>query len=352
MRKLATVKTIDAIDPIENADAIEVATIGGWKVVVKKGEFSVGDLAVYIEIDSFVPHNLAPFLSKGKEPREYNSIKGERLRTIRLRGQISQGLLLPLNTAIGGIPWIKNTSNEIVIVREGDDVSDCLGIQKWEAPVPTCLAGSVRGNFPSYIPKTDQERIQNLSKELEQWKTESLTWEVTEKLDGSSMTVYCFQKDAEHDSDSGVCSRNLDLKKDEKNTFWKVAIREQLIEKLQSTGKNLAIQGELIGEGIQGNRYGIRGHEFFLFDVYDITEGRYFTPEQRRNLAKELDIKHVPVYLECSGVDYSIQELLVEAESKSHFNIDTEQEGLVFKCNEKELSFKVISNKFLLKGGD
>lgn len=343
MRKLAVVKKIDAIEPIENADAIEVAVIGGWKVVVKKGEFSVDDLAIYVEIDSWVPHHIAPFLSKGKEPREYNSVKGERLRTVRLRGQISQGLLLPLSVLPHSLGYQYSAP-------EGDDVTEWLGIQKWEAPIPACLAGSVRGNFPSSIPKTDQERIQNLSKELEQWKTESLTWEVTEKLDGSSMTVYCFQQD--DDSDSGVCSRNLDLKRDENNTFWKVAIREQLIEKLQSTGKNLAIQGELIGEGIQGNRYGIRGHDFFLFDVYDITEGRYFTPEQRRNLAKELDIKHVPVYLDRSSVNCSIQELLIEAESKSHFNIDTEQEGLVFKCNEKELSFKVISNKFLLKGGD
>lgn len=344
-RAMAWIAKIDSVTKHPDADALDICTIGGWQCVSKIGDFNSGDLAIYVSIDSWVPHHIAPFLSKGKEPREYNSVKGERLRTVRLRGQISQGLLLPLSV----LPhWLGYQYR----APEGDDVSDWLGIQKWEAPVPACLAGSVRGNFPSYIPKTNQERIQNLSKELEQWKTESLTWEVTEKLDGSSMTVYCFQKDAEYDSDSGVCSRNLDLKKDENNTFWKVAIREQLIEKLQSTGKNLAIQGELIGEGIQGNRYGIRGHEFFLFDVYDITEGRYFTPEQRRNLAKELDIKHVPVYLECSGVDCSIQELLAEAESKSHFNIHTEQEGLVFKCNQKELSFKVISNKFLLKGGD
>ena len=343
MRKLAVVKKIDAIEPIENADAIEVAVIGGWKVVVKKGEFSVDDLAIYVEIDSWVPHHIAPFLSKGKEPREYNSVKGERLRTVRLRGQISQGLLLPLSVLPHSLGYQYSAP-------EGDDVTEWLGIQKWEAPIPACLAGSVRGNFPSVIPKTDQERIQNLCTELAQWNSESLTWEVTEKLDGSSMTVYCLQQADAYDS--GVCSRNLDLKRDENNTFWKVAIREQLIEKLQSTGKNLAIQGELIGEGIQNNPYSIRGHEFFLFDVYDITEGRYFTPEQRRNLAKELDIKHVPVYLDRSSVNCSIQELLIEAESKSHFNIDTEQEGLVFKCNEKEISFKVISNKFLLKGGD
>jgi RNA ligase (TIGR02306 family) len=96
MRKMATIRKIDDIRPIEGADAIECAVVGGWQVVVKKGEYNVGDLAVYLEIDSFVPHELAPFLSKGQEPREFNGVKGERLRTVKLRGVTSQGLLLPL----------------------------------------------------------------------------------------------------------------------------------------------------------------------------------------------------------------------------------------------------------------
>ena len=343
-RAMAWIAKIDSVTKHPDADALDICTIGGWQCVSKIGDFNTGDLAIYVSIDAWVPHHIAPFLSKGKEPREYNSVKGERLRTVRLRGQISQGLLLPLSVLPHSLGYQYSAP-------EGDDVTEWLGIQKWEAPIPACLAGSVRGAFPSWIPKTTQERVQNLVTEVAEWVKQGLEFEVTEKLDGSSMTVYCFQQD--DDSDSGVCSRNLDLKRDENNTFWKVAIREQLIEKLQSTGKNLAIQGELIGEGIQGNRYGIRGHDFFLFDVYDITEGRYFTPEQRRNLAKELDIKHVPVYLDRSGVNCSIQELLIEAESKSHFNIDTEQEGLVFKCNtDPSIHFKVISNKFLLKGGD
>lgn len=338
-RAMAWIAKIDSVTKHPDADALDICTIGGWQCVSKIGDFNAGDLAIYVSIDAWVPHHIAPFLSKGKEPREYNSVKGERLRTVRLRGQISQGLLLPLSVLPHSLGYQYSAP-------EGDDVTEWLGIQKWEAPIPACLAGSVRGNFPSSIPKTDQERIQNLSKELEQWKAESLTWEVTEKLDGSSMTVYCFKQDDEYDS--GVCSRNLDLKRDENNTFWKVAIREQLIEKLQSTGKSLAIQGELVGEGIQNNPYSIRGHEFFLFDVYDITLGRYFTPEQRRNLAKELGIKHAPVYNNSANVEYSVQELLVKAESKSCLNNNTEQEGLVFKCNEKQLSFKAISNKFLL----
>jgi hypothetical protein len=149
MRKLASIRKINLVEPIEGADAIEVATVDGWKVVVKKNEFKVGDLVVYFEIDSWVPTGLAPFLSKGKEPREYNGIKGERLRTIKLRGQISQGLILPY--AICG-----------KICEEGEDVSELLYIQKYEAPIPAQLAGQVKSTFPSFIPKTDQERVQNI----------------------------------------------------------------------------------------------------------------------------------------------------------------------------------------------
>jgi|SRR6056297_881963 len=96
MRKLASIRKISDIQPIEGADLIQVATVDGWKVVVKRGEFQVGDLVVYLEIDSWVPHELASFLSNGKEPREYNGVKGERLRTIKLRGQVSSGLLLKI----------------------------------------------------------------------------------------------------------------------------------------------------------------------------------------------------------------------------------------------------------------
>ncbi len=158
-RELATVRMIDAIEAIDGADAIEVAIVGGWAVVVKKGEFAAGDLAVYLEIDSWVPTELAPFLSKGQDPREYNGVKGERLRTIKLRGQISQGLLLPMlmldETTRGG--------DAVNFCEEGSNVTEVLGIQKWEAPANAQLAGQARGNFPPLIPKTDQERVQNLS---------------------------------------------------------------------------------------------------------------------------------------------------------------------------------------------
>lgn len=341
MRKLASIRKIDGIRTIEGADAIEAAVIGGWVVVVKKGEFKVGDLAVYLEIDSWVPTELAPFLSKGTAPREFNGVKGERLRTVKLRGQVSQGLLLPMNVIpqAHGVTYYPPDA-----YQEGTDVSTELNVQKWEAPISVQLAGQVRGTFPGFISKTDQERIQNLTRELDQWHgNDAFTWEATEKLDGSSMTVYV------RDEDEGVCSRNLDLKLDENNSFWKVAIRESLIEKIRSTKRNLALQGELIGEGIQGNRYNVRGQEFHLFDIYDIDQGDYVSPQERRKLCSDLGITHVPLI----AVGMVIQEhtggLLAMAEGKSMLNVKAEREGLVFKCNSfGGPSFKAISNKFLL----
>lgn len=153
MRKLATIRRISELNPIPKADAIEVATVDGWKAVVKKGDFKVGDLAIYLEVDSWVPYELAPFLSKDKEPKEYNGVKGERLRTIKLRGQLSQGLLLPIDVA-----YDEDPPDYDHVFLEGDDVTELLGIQKWERPVPAQLAGLMKGSFPSFIPKTDQER--------------------------------------------------------------------------------------------------------------------------------------------------------------------------------------------------
>ena len=342
MRKMATVRRIDAVNPIPDADAIEVATVGGWRVVIKKGEFVAGDLAVYCEIDSWIPHELAPFLSKGTLPRTYDGVMGERLRTVKLRGQVSQGLLLPLE------PTCANIASELF---EGLDVSFPLNIQKWEAPIPAQLAGEVRGMFPGFIPKTDQERIQNLTAEFADWTERKLHWEVTEKLDGSSMTVYVF------DEDEGVCSRNLNLRETEGNSLWTVARRNDLIGKIRSTGQNLAFQGELIGEGIQGNPYKIKGQEFYLFDIYDIGARRYLTPLERQAIAARLRVRCVPTIAahanpyDTLGIQ-DIAQMLKFAEGKSALMNTTEREGLVFKCHEEAVSFKAISNKFLLKGGN
>lgn len=344
IRKLASIAEITYIKPIEGADAIECAIVnGGWPVVVKKGEYQVGDVAIYLEIDSWVPHELAPFLSKGQEPREYNGVKGERLRTVKLRGQISQGLLLPIDLTFFRDP--------------GTDVTETLGIQKWEPPIPAQLQGTMKGNFPHFIPKTDQERCQNLRKEIfEEHKGE--TYEVTTKLDGSSMTVYV------KDGEIGVCSRNIDLKETEGNSFWKAAREQNIVEALahisEDKGEEYAIQGELIGEGIQGNPEKLTGQRFYLFDIYSITESRYLKPQERysimdkMNLFYDADVEHVPFIDTVCGVTNefgTIDDLLAFAEGPS-LNPQTKREGLVFKSYDSDFTFKAIANSYLLKHKD
>jgi RNA ligase (TIGR02306 family) len=379
-RKLASIRRIADIQPIEGADAIVVATIDGWKVVVKKGEFKVGDLALYLEIDSWVPNELAPFLSKGHEPREYNGVKGERLRTVKLRGQVSQGLLLPVDY-VGDTSFITGWYHEdgigtMVMVAEGQDVTECLNIQKWEAPIPAQLQGQAAGMFPtSLIPKTDQERIQNcfgeIQKRAKRFATEKVwnadtqtleehpvvvpadfqepTYEVTMKLDGSSCTIFRWEGELR------VCSRNLELKINDENrdnTF--VAIALKIGDKIPN---GFAFQGEVMGPGIQGNREGFTEHKFFVFDVFDIKHHVYLKPLDRRNACSNLGFDHVPTMLTLPypsrGVvaPNSVEEGLALAEGPSiNHKI---REGLVWKCNEDpSFSFKTISNKFLLGGGD
>ena len=335
MRKMATIRVVDGIAPIDGADAIETALIGGWKVVVKKGEFTVGDRAVYLEIDSWVPTELAPFLSKGKEPREFNGVKGERLRTVKLRGQLSQGLLLPLSVVFELSP---TTDVDIV----GVDVTEALGIVKWERPMNAQLAGMARGNFPSVIPKTDQERVQNLVKEIA--ASVSLEFEVTEKLEGSSMTCYLI------DGVFGVCSRNLDLKETADNTFWQVARKEQIEEKMRLCGDgDWAIQGELIGPGIQGNIYKLSEPEFRVFDVYNIQAGDYLMPVYRRALIDRMGLKHVPVLLADKDLGVgSVEEILQWADGASKIGAGPLREGIVFKQVDGGMTFKAISNAYLL----
>jgi RNA ligase (TIGR02306 family) len=331
MRKLASIRRIDAITPIEMADSIECASVGGWKVVVRKGEFKPGDRAIYLEIDSWVPHALAPFLSR-EEPHEYEGVKGERLRTVKLRGQVSQGLLLPVP------PELQDRS-------EGEDVTEALGVLKWEMPIPTSLAGLARGAFPSFVPKTDQERVQNLT--VEELIAHG-PYEITEKLDGASCTMGIFN------GEFHVCSRNLDLLRDEGNAFWRVAIRDDIEAKLREARlDDIALQGELVGPGVQGNYYGLKELCFYIFDIYDIRTDRYYGSGPRRVLADALELQHVPI-LSTNAQVSSIEQALDLAQGDkgrgSSLLAAKPREGVVFKsANDDQFSFKAISNLYLLK---
>ena len=337
-RVMARVVRIDAINPIDGADQIEVAQIGGWKVVVKKGEYTVGSLAVYCEIDSFIPHSIAPFLTKpGQSLKVYNEVEGQRLRTIKLRGQISQGLLLPMS--------IQGSDGLVVgaLFTEGDNVTEFLGVQKWEPPAEF-RAANAKGIFPYFIPKTDCERVQNLSCQVQQWAEDEVVFQKSEKLDGSSMTV--FYKDGE----VGCCSRNLELKDDGTSTFWETAKSEKLVEKLISLGKNIALQGELLGGQIQGNAYKITGFKFFLYDIYDIDKQEYLRPEVVEQFAEEHGVSHVPVigYVTLPKEDI-VQALLLDADGKSAVGCNPKREGFVYKSTkDTSISVKCISNSWLL----
>lgn len=349
MRKMASIQKIREILPHNNADALEIAMVNDWQVVVKKGEFSKDQLVIYFEIDSWIPHEIAPFLSKGKEPREYEGVKGERLRTIKLRKELSQGLILPTEVGIGGFLYVKS-KNGIEVVREGDDISEILNVKKWEPTIPACLRGRVKGNFPVEIPKTDQERIQNLSKYFDRIKEKR--YEVTEKLHGSSCTFYL-----DNDNNFHVCSRNLDLDYEENNAYWKAAILYNVESMMKSCNmQGHAVQGELIGEGINGNQYGIKGIDFYVFDIYSVNEKRYLTPFERYPVTNQLGMKHVPTIVRNQFIQVeTIKDLLKMVEGEKSKINGSNIEGWVFKIedvchdNRDVKSFKVISNTWLLK---
>ncbi len=338
IRKLATIRKIDRIEPIEGADIIEAVTVGGWTCVCKKGEFSVGDEGLYFEVDSFLPVK-EPFLFLEKSClRTMDGEKGLRLKTIKLRGQLSQGLLLPLNM----FPDLDFSDKE-------KDFAEDMGVIKWEAPIPACLGGDVEGMFPgNLMPKTDQERIQNLSKWFDKYK--EIKFEETEKLDGSSCTIYW---DGEK---FGVCSRRLDLTESDVNSFWIVANKYNLKDKMKDLTP-MAIQGELVGEGIQKNPLKLKGQDIYVFDIYNIDEKRYLTSEERIGVCKEFGLKHVPI------INYSyplkekdIKSILEYVKGESKLTLGVKREGIVFKScelvNGQTISFKCINNDYLLKQKD
>jgi RNA ligase (TIGR02306 family) len=330
MRKLASIQRIKNIEPIEGADAIEKASVLGWQLVIRKGDFAIDDLCVYCEIDSVMPD---------KPEFEFVRAKSNRIKTIRLRGQISQGICFPLNVLPEGIQ-----------VEEDLDVTDILGVTKFEPPIPANLAGEVKGMFPSFIPKTDETRVQVLQKVLD--KYEGIACYVTEKLDGSSATFYF------KDGEFGVCSRNLDLLFDESNSMWKFAVENKLEEKLKQLGSNIALQGEIIGEGIQKNKYKLKGQHVHFFNVFAIDSYSYLSLKEAKQLLNDLELKMVPVLEEGYMLESDIEKLIAKSKMRSVLHADTIAEGIVIRPVEEmtdkyslqgRVSFKAINPDFLIK---
>ena len=388
-RKMAYIVKIDNLTPIEGADRIETAHIGGWTVVVKKGLHSVGNLVVFCEVDSWIPSTVdATLTPPEKEPREYQGVKGERLKTVRLRKQLSQGLVLPLCIfAELGIDKLITEDNL------GEDVAEILGIQKWERPDdPSLRGGESRGNWPSEFSKTDLKRIQNIwGKDFDDLKNH--TWCVEEKMEGSSAT---FALDL--DGNFLVCSRNINLSgssflgfNDENvsrvikagdtfemygntyiaasdvyqkesgqigidveadNVWWKIARKLNIEEKMRAHCVNgTAIQGEIVGPGIQGNIYNLKDHQLFVFTIQ--TLGKFMKPKDRRNFVDKMGLTNVPLIDADMSLDgETCDSLLKFADGLSTLNKQQLREGLSFRANVdtgENVEFKTVSNKYLEK---
>lgn len=327
MRKLVTIETIQEVKPIEGADMIEAVRVREWWVVAKKGEFQVGSPCVYFEIDSFLPDKPEyEFLRKGKSLKRMvvdGQLKdGIVLKTIKLRGQVSQGLVMPIPEGIVGAP--------------GDDVSEQMEVIKYEVPLPAEVMGKAKGYFPSFIPKTDEERIQNMS--------EVLGFYAAEKLDGMSTTYF------KHEDVFGVCSRNLEISEGD-SVQWKLAKQYDLVNKLPN---EMAIQCELVGEGIQKNPLLQKGQDIYCFNVFNIQWHKYLNFRDFLAFCAELGIKTVPIVDNNFVLPKDTTEALLLAEGKSLVNPLCEREGIVVRPKvEREhkgsrLSFKIISNKYLL----
>lgn len=402
MRKLVSIQKIRKISPIDGADFIELVHINGWQCVSKKGELKENEMGLYFEIDSFLP--LIPefeFLRKTSFKRMGDK-EGIRLKTIKLRGELSQGLMLPLKvfpklfemqkrmvlvdkkTGFEVSKYENQENNDdlefitkMVLVNKktddilniGDDVTELLGVEKYEPPIHAEISGDVVGLFPSFIPKTDEERIQNIPEYFDTFQ--DVEWEETLKLDGTSMTVFRTMDIPNEQTEPidgingkfGVCMRNYELRRSDTNTLWKVALEYEYPRILDEENLEIAIQGELMGPGIQKNREKLNKSDFYIFRIWDIKNQEFYSRKQRYefiSMVKEkynITLKHAPILNENIKIFQkikSVNEMLQRAEGKS-INHPI-REGLVFKSidkvNGKTISFKAISNKFLLKGGD
>jgi RNA ligase (TIGR02306 family) len=334
-RKLASIQTILSLTPIEGADAILLAKVLGWELVVKKTEFQVGDKCVYFEIDSVLP------IATWNDHLRKDPAKPLRIKTIRLRGQLSQGLAMPLSI----IP-----SGEYEV---GQDVTQLVGVTKYEPVVPAHLSGMAKGNFPAFLHKTDETRLQSEPRVLDEAISKGLVLVGTLKMDGTSFTAY------RRDADLGVCSRNLDLKETEDNAHWRMARKLKLEEILRSEPRNLSIQGEMVGPGIQGNRMGFKEVDLYLFNLYDIDTGKYAGYNELVEFGQKHNIKVVPLVAQKDfgfGETATVSKMLEVALALNYDN-GTPAEGIVWRsaCEtysevlKGRMSFKTISNRFLEK---
>ena len=346
-RKLASVQRIFQIEPIEGADRIELASVLGWKCVVNKDQFKPMDLAVYFEIDSFLP--IRPefeFLRSSSYKKSDLLGEGFKLRTMKFRGQVSQGLLLPISQ----FPEIPQDS------QVGDDVTELLGVRKWEIEERATTGGTVVGTLPKDIPHTDETRIQAIPDLLQAFA--GLRYYISTKMDGSSHSIG-IDEDGFH-----VTGHNYEYKDDGSSSFYNLVKERGYQEKMQAFMakeglKTLAIQGELCAPGIQKNRLKLAKPEWYVFTIRE--NGERVGMDRMVKICSDLGLKHVPIEEIADDLPkrYPTVEALLKRADGDYPN-GGKKEGIVIRpihpiYNETigaELSFKVVNNKYLLKNDD
>ncbi|MCL2007965.1 MAG: RNA ligase (ATP) [Treponema sp.] len=334
MRSLVTIQRVKMISTIPDSDFLELAHVLGWQCVAKKGEFKEGDLGVYFEVDSFLPEDERyEFLRNSSYRDNEDNGKGFRIRTAKMRGQLSQGLLLPLEK----FP-------ELVGAGEGVDVTEKLNVKKWYIPETSNPGGTIIGERPHGIPASDEIRIQSEPELLE--KLSGKPYYITTKMDGTSGIVYYI------DGEIGCCSRNKEIKDEEGALYWLPVYKYGLKEKLANYGKNLVLTGEICGPGIQKNKLRMAEIEWFVFDVKDWDSNKYLPYEEACKVCKDLGLSIVPLEEQGEKFAYNLEELLEKARGKYPSGLD--KEGIVVRdlMAPKATSFKVLNNDALLKEKD
>ena len=367
MRHLATIQTIAAIHPIPKADNLEVATVLGWSVVVRKDEnLKPGDKVVFFEIDSFLPVDdpRFEFLRKSCFRETTWQGSGFRIKTAKLRGQISQGLVVP----VAKFPEIPPEA----LAQDGHDVTELLRVDKWDPtkggtlqssglPRPGMVGTIISDSKPDGIPTTDEIRLQTIPGILEHFVGKP--YYVTQKLDGTSVTVYV------KDGKVGACSRRCEVSVDEVGPLTKVMRQHNLFELLPTLPErfplmNVAVQGEFCGPGIQKNRLELREMAWFVFDIFDLDQDRYLDLPDMVAVCDFLGLRRVPLVEqgERFPAEYTLDALLKKAET-SEYGPGRPAEGIVVRTQQSLAlgaedgwdacaargSFKVLNNKFLLK---
>lgn len=339
-RKLASIQIINNIESISGRDRVDKATVLGWTVIIKKGEFTEREKIIYIEYDSILPD--------GPSWCEFMRSRKFRIRTMKVNCKeeivISQGLVFPCSILPGSYDFPIDT-----------EVTEQLGIKKYEPLLHDggINMGRAEGAFPSHIPKTDEIRLQS-SPELINELKEAGPFYISTKIDGTSST-FCYVEDK-----FNVCSRNWNKKEDELNVYWMMAKKYKLDEVLKD--KQIAIQGEIAGPKLLANRLRLLEPDLFVFDIFDIKSGKYFSFYDMIKFCKDNDLRTVPIDLVVENgfdtFDYSFQAWLKRAEGL-YENTDQQREGIVVRPlthkYSKELkgrmSFKVINNLYLFSGG-